>query len=158
MAVLGSRWTVRRLRRLRPHASAHSSKLQTRVRAENRVGIYCLLELNMLCDCVTRGCGNHSPLTTAAILEWRRRSAWGGAPDDWCLLLVLIRHRVGLPKVDLLPWCTKVGFLFSTLWAGVFGAPHSECYLGGGTARRVPARLQPVQSCKFFGLKVGFIR
>ena len=41
--------------------------------------IYCLLELNMLCDCVTRGCGDHSPLTTAAILEWRRRSAWGGA-------------------------------------------------------------------------------
>ena len=35
--------------------------------------------LNMLCDCVTRGCGDHSPLTTAAILEWRRRSAWGGA-------------------------------------------------------------------------------
>jgi len=27
--------------------------------------------------CVTRGCGDHSPLTTAAILEWRRRSAWG---------------------------------------------------------------------------------
>jgi len=26
------------------------------------------LELNMLCDCVTRGCGDHSPLTTAAIL------------------------------------------------------------------------------------------
>ena len=23
--------------------------------------IYCLLELNMLCDCVTRGCGDHSP-------------------------------------------------------------------------------------------------
>jgi len=43
------------------------------------LGIYCLLELNMLCDCVTRGCGDHSPLTTAAILEWRRRSAWGGA-------------------------------------------------------------------------------
>jgi hypothetical protein len=38
-----------------------------------------LLELHMLCDCVTRGCGDHSPLTTAAILEWRRRSAWGGA-------------------------------------------------------------------------------
>jgi hypothetical protein len=44
-----------------------------------RKNIYCLLELNMLCDCVTRGCGDHSPLTTAAILEWRRRSAWGGA-------------------------------------------------------------------------------
>jgi len=29
----------------------------------------------MLCDCVTRGCGEHSPLTTAAILEWRRRIA-----------------------------------------------------------------------------------
>jgi len=41
--------------------------------------IYCLLDLNMLCDCVTRGCGDHSPLTTAAILEWRRRSSWGGA-------------------------------------------------------------------------------
>jgi hypothetical protein len=27
------------------------------------------LELNMLCDCVTRGCGDHSPLTTAAIEE-----------------------------------------------------------------------------------------
>jgi len=24
----------------------------------------------MLCDCVTRGCGDHSPLTTAAILEF----------------------------------------------------------------------------------------
>jgi len=23
--------------------------------------MYCLLELNMLCDCVTRGCGDHSP-------------------------------------------------------------------------------------------------
>jgi hypothetical protein len=33
-------------------------------------GQYGLLELNMLCDCVTRGCGDHSPLTTAAILEW----------------------------------------------------------------------------------------
>jgi hypothetical protein len=33
----------------------------------------------MLCDCVTRGCGDHSPLTTAATLEWRRRSAWGRA-------------------------------------------------------------------------------
>ena len=41
--------------------------------------VYCLLELNMLCDCVTRGCGDHSPLTSAAILEWRRRRAWGGA-------------------------------------------------------------------------------
>ena len=41
--------------------------------------IHCLLELNMPCDCVTRGCGDHSPLTTAAILEWRRRSTWGGA-------------------------------------------------------------------------------
>ena len=30
-----------------------------------------------------------------------------------------------------------------------FSAPHSECYLGGGTARRVPVRLQPVRSCKF---------
>jgi len=27
--------------------------------------IYRLLELNMLCDCVTRGCGDHSPLTTS---------------------------------------------------------------------------------------------
>ena len=36
-----------------------------------RVCIYYLLELNMLCDCVTRGCGDHSPLTIAAILEWR---------------------------------------------------------------------------------------
>jgi hypothetical protein len=25
--------------------------------------MYCLLELNMLCDCVARGCGDHSPLT-----------------------------------------------------------------------------------------------
>ena len=25
--------------------------------------VYCLLELNMLCDWVTRGCGDHSPLT-----------------------------------------------------------------------------------------------
>jgi len=32
-----------------------------------------------LWDSVTRGYGDHSPLTTAAILEWRRRSAWGGA-------------------------------------------------------------------------------
>jgi len=24
--------------------------------------IYCLLQLNMLCDCVTRGCGDHSPV------------------------------------------------------------------------------------------------
>jgi hypothetical protein len=30
--------------------------------------IYCLLEFNMLCDCVTRGCGDHSPLTTDTIL------------------------------------------------------------------------------------------
>jgi len=30
----------------------------------------------MLCDCVTRGCGDHSPLTTAAILEWRRKSVY----------------------------------------------------------------------------------
>ena len=36
----------------------------------NFVNIYCLLELNMLCDCVTRGCGDHSPLTTAAILQF----------------------------------------------------------------------------------------
>jgi len=36
--------------------------------------IYCLLELDMLCDCVKRGGGDHSPLTTASILRWRRRS------------------------------------------------------------------------------------
>ena len=41
--------------------------------------IYCLLELNMLWECVTRGYGDHSPLTTAAIVEWRRRSAGGRA-------------------------------------------------------------------------------
>jgi len=33
---------------------------------------YCLLELNTLCDCVTRGCGDDSPLTTAAILNGER--------------------------------------------------------------------------------------
>jgi len=33
----------------------------------------------MLCDCVTRGYGDPSPLTTAAILEWRRRSDLEGA-------------------------------------------------------------------------------
>jgi len=32
------------------------------------MNIHCLLELNMLCKCVTRGCGDHSPLTTASIL------------------------------------------------------------------------------------------
>jgi len=41
--------------------------------------MYRLLEFYMLCDCVTRGCGDHFPLTIAAILEWRRRSAWGRA-------------------------------------------------------------------------------
>ena len=32
--------------------------------------IYRLLELNMLCDCVTRGYGDHSPLTT--VPDWSR--------------------------------------------------------------------------------------
>jgi hypothetical protein len=45
--------------------------LRTRVsfnfNSGSKGNIYCLLELNMLCDCVTRGCGDHSPLTTAAI-------------------------------------------------------------------------------------------
>jgi len=50
--------------------------MRTRRHNEN---ICCLLELIMLCDCVTRGCGDHSPLMTAAILEWRRSSPWGGA-------------------------------------------------------------------------------
>ena len=74
-------------RRAPPAQTAHSSQSPS--------DIYCLLEfepqrtwakgqyilfigiyiVNMLCDCVTRGCGDHSPLTTAAILEWRRRSA-----------------------------------------------------------------------------------
>jgi hypothetical protein len=31
--------------------------------------VYCLLELNMLCDCGTQGCGDHSPLTTY-VLVW----------------------------------------------------------------------------------------
>jgi len=31
------------------------------------VYLYCLLELNMLCDCVTRGYGAHSPLTTVCV-------------------------------------------------------------------------------------------
>jgi hypothetical protein len=35
--------------------------------------VCCLLELNMLCDCVTRGCCDHSPLTTASILGWRKK-------------------------------------------------------------------------------------
>ena len=33
----------------------------------------------MLCDYVTRGYGDHPPLTIAASVERRRRSAWGGA-------------------------------------------------------------------------------
>ncbi len=41
--------------------------------------IYCLLELNMLCVCVTRGYGDHSRLTTAAIVERQKRSAGGRA-------------------------------------------------------------------------------
>jgi len=42
------------------------------------VGVYIsFIGIHTLCDSVTRGYGDHSPLTTAAILEWRRRSAWG---------------------------------------------------------------------------------
>ena len=50
--------------------------------------------------------------------------------------------------VSFLPWGPTVELLFSTVGARVFGAPHSECYRGSGTARRVPARLQIVRSCK----------
>jgi len=69
--------------------------------------IYCLsLELNMLCDCDTRGCGNHSSLTTAetrrvgvlampsgAVLEGRTpflQPNSAGQPG-------ITRQRVGLP-------------------------------------------------------------
>ena len=43
------------------------------------IGIKYAVELNMLCDYVTRGYGDHPLLTIAASVERRRRSAWGGA-------------------------------------------------------------------------------
>jgi len=44
--------------------------------------IYCLLEFAVV-QCITRGCGDHSLLTTAAILQWldpRSPSGWQCGP------------------------------------------------------------------------------
>ena len=76
------------------------------IRSWDRRQIYRLLELNMLYDCVTRGCGDHPPLTTAAILEWRRRSSWGRAVP-----LSTFEYFWGLIKVHnfpLLAWSISI--------------------------------------------------
>jgi len=72
-------------------------------------------------SCVTRGCGDHSPLMTAAILEWRRRSAWG-----WCRCCAEVRdasepmggHGVStLQQIGTLLFDVAL-YLLKRLWAG----------------------------------------
>ena len=51
----------------------------------------------MLCDYVTRGYGDHPPLTIAASVERRRRSAWGGAAVPLFFFIVGTEDNVSQP-------------------------------------------------------------
>ena len=61
--------------------------------------IYCLLELNMLCDCVTRGCGDHSPLD--GWIVWPATS-WDAAAPNVCATA-----KEGCCNAALLPYASQ---------------------------------------------------